>query len=130
MTLGAQAYATTQIQTSSPVQVIVLLYDGTIQAMKLAQEGIRNNNRDDKARFLERALRVVSELAASLNMEKGGKVATELGRIYEFVIHELTQANLLNQPERLDAPIRCLSVIRQAWQELAIQIQKPQAANM
>lgn len=130
MTLGARTYATTQIQTASPVQVIVLLYDGTIQAMKLAQEGMRKNNRDDKARFLGRALRVVSELSASLNMEQGEKVAKELSRIYEFVIYELTQANLLDQPERLDVPIRCLSLIREAWQDLAVQVQKPQAANM
>ena len=128
--LGARAYATTQVQTASPVQVIVLLYDGTIQAMKLAQEGMRNNHREDKARFLGRALRVVSELSATLNIEQGGAVAKDLRRIYEFVIHELTQANLLNQPDRLDAPIRCLGVIREAWQELAVQVNKPQAVGM
>jgi flagellar protein FliS len=130
MMLGARAYAATQVQTASPVQVIVLLYDGTIQAMKLAQEGMRNNQREDKARFLGRALRVVSELSATLNMEQGGGVAKDLRRIYEFVIHELTQANLLNQPDRLDAPIRCLGVIREAWQELAVQVNKPQAVGM
>jgi len=130
MILGAMAYATTQVQTASPVQVVVLLYDGTIQAMKLAQEGMQNNHREDKARFLGRALRVVSELSATLNMEQGGAVARDLRRIYEFVIHELTQANLLNQPERLDGPIRCLGVIREAWLELALQVNKPQAVGM
>ena len=130
MMLGARAYATTQVQTASPVQVVVLLYDGTIQAMKLAQEGMRQNHREDKARFLGRALRVVSELSATLNMEQGGLVAKELRRIYEYVIHELTQANLFNQPDRLDAPIRCLGVLREAWQELAVQANKPQAVGM
>jgi len=130
MILGARAYATTQVQTASPVQVVVLLYDGTIQAMKLAQEGMQHNNREDKARFLSRALRVVSELSATLNMEQGGTVARDLRRIYEFVVHELTQANLLNQPERLDAPIRCLGVLREAWLELALQVNKPQAVGM
>ena len=130
MILGARAYATTQVQTASPVQVVVLLYDGTIQAMKLAQEGMQNNDWEDKARFLGRALRVVSELSATLNMEQGGTVARDLRRIYEFVVHELTQANLLNQPERLDAPIRCLGVIREAWLELALQVNKPQAVGM
>lgn len=57
-------------------------------------------------------------------------MAKDLRRVYEFVIHELTQANLLNQAERLDAPIRCLGMIREAWQELAIQVQKPQAVGM
>jgi flagellar secretion chaperone FliS len=127
---GARAYVTTQIQTASPVQVIVLLYDGTIQAMKLAQVGIRTHNQADKARFIGRAIRVVSELSATLNMEQGGDVAKDLHRLYEFVLYELTQANLRDQPERLDAPIRCFNLVREAWVELAVQVQKPHAVGM
>ena len=130
MKVGAQAYATTQIQTASSVQVVVLLYDGAISSMKLAQEGMNNLNFQDKARFLDRALRVIGELSASLNMEEGGAVATDLRRLYEYIQFELTQANLKNEPARLEAPIRCLSCIREAWQELALQAAKPQAVGM
>ena len=58
MMYGAHQYAKTQVQTASSVQVIVLLYEGTIQSLKLAKEGILTNNYQDKARFLERALRL------------------------------------------------------------------------
>ncbi len=127
--LGAQAYATTQISTASSVQVVVLLYDGAISSMKLAQEGIVALNIHDKARFLDRALRVVGELSASLNMEEGGVVAKDLQRLYEYIQFELTQANHKNEPGRLEYPIRCMSEIREAWQELAIQGAKPQAGG-
>ena len=128
--VGAQAYANTQIATASSVQVVVLLYDGAISSMKLAQEGIVALNFQDKARFLDRALRVVGELAASLNMEEGGAVAKDLQRLYEYIQFEVTQANLKNEPGRLDGPIRCMSEIRQAWQELAILGAKPEAVGM
>ncbi len=130
MMLGAQAYATTQISTASSVQVVVLLYDGAISSMKLAQEGIVALNFQDKARFIDRALRVVGELSASLNCEEGGAVAKNLQRLYEYIQFELTQANLHNEPGRLEGPIRCMSVIREAWQELAIEGAKPQAVGM
>jgi len=130
MMMGAQAYATTQISTASSVQVVVLLYDGAISSMKLAQEGIVRLNFHDKARFLDRALRVVGELSASLNMEDGGVVAKDLRRLYEYIQFELTQANLKNEPGRLEGPIRCMTVIREAWQELAIQGATPQAVGM
>ena len=130
MMVGAQAYATTQISTASSVQVVVLLYDGAIASMKLAQEGIVALNFQDKARFLDRALRVIGELSASLNMEEGGDVAKDLRRLYEYIQFELTQANLKNEPGRLEGPIRCMSEIREAWQELAIQGAKPQAVGM
>ncbi len=130
MMVGAQAYATTQISTSSSVQVVVLLYDGAISSMKLAQEGIKGLNFQDKARFLDRALRVVGELSASLNMEEGGVIARDLRRLYEYVQYELTQANLKNEPGRLEGPIRCMCEIREAWQELANQGGKAQAVGM
>ena len=128
--LGAQAYATTQISTASSVQVVVLLYDGAISSMKLAQESIVSLNFHDKARFLDRALRIVGELSASLNMEEGGVVAQGLHRIYEYVQYELTQGNLKNEPARLEGPIRCMSEIREAWQDLAVQGVKRQAVGM
>lgn len=130
MMVGAQAYATTQITTASSVQVVVLLYDGAISSMKLAQESIATLNFHDKARFLDRALRVVGELSASLNMEEGGVIGKDLRRLYEYIQFELTQANLKNEPGRLEGPIRCMSEIREAWQELAIQGAKPQAVGM
>ena len=130
MMVGAQAYANTQIQTASNVQVIVLLYDGAISSMKLAQEGMSTLNYQDKARFLDRALRVIGELSASLNMEEGGGIAKDLSRMYEYIQFELTQANLKNEPLRLEGPIRCLSVIREAWQDLAGQERKPQVVGI
>ena len=128
--VGAQAYATTQITTASSVHVVVLLYDGAISSMKLAQEGIVALNFHDKARFLDRALRVVVELSASLNMEEVEVIAKDLQRVYEYIQFEVTQANLKNEPGRLKGPIRCMSEIREAWQELAIQGAKPQAVGM
>jgi flagellar protein FliS len=130
MMVGAQAYATTQISTASSVRVVVLLYDGAISSLKLAQEGIVTLNFHDKARFLDRALRVVGELSASLNMEEGGVIAKDLQRVYEYIQFEVTQANLRNEPGRLEGPIRCMSAIRESWQELAIQGAKPQAVGM
>ena len=87
-------------------------------------------NIHDKARFLDRALRVVGELSASLNMEEGGVVAKDLQRLYEYIQFEVTQANLKNEPGRLEGPIRCMSEIREAWQDLVVQGVKRQAVGM
>ena len=130
MVVGAQAYGRTQITTASSVQIVVLLYDGAISSMKLAQEGIVALNLHDKARFLDRALRVVGELSASLNMEEGGTIGKDLRRLYDYIQFELTQANIKNEAGRLEGPIRCLSVIREAWQELAAQETKSKAVGL
>ena len=129
MMYGVNQYAKTQVQTASSVQVIVLLYDGTIQSLKLAKAGILTNNYQDKARFLERALRVVSELSAALDMDRGGTVAVNLRRVYEYVQFELLQANLHHDPSHLEGPIRCLSSLQEAWQEVLLQDTRAQAVG-
>jgi flagellar protein FliS len=116
---GIAAYQQTVIATASRVQLIVLLYNGALQAMKLAQDSIRTNRRHDQARFLDRAMRIVSGLADCLDGERGGEIAHLLARLYEYVLWELAQANLRQDAARVEGPIRCLATLREAWVELA-----------
>jgi flagellar protein FliS len=112
---GIYQYRRTQILTASEIQLIVLLYDGALQSLELAREGILNNNYTDKARFLGRAVAIVSELSNVLDMEKGKDIALSLRRLYDYVLDELTQANLRHNVHHLDGPIRCLSTLREGW---------------
>ncbi len=130
MNYGVSQYRQTEVLTASRVQVVVLLYDGALQSMKLAQTGILQNNLADKARFLRRALTIVAELSNVLDMERGGDIATSLRRIYDYVTDELTQANVKHEAARIDGPIRCLSTLREAWEQVAKQQQAlPQAVG-
>ncbi|MGH7233259.1 MAG: flagellar export chaperone FliS [Nitrospiraceae bacterium] len=121
MHAGIHEYRRTQILTASDLQVIVLLYDGALQSLDLAREGILHNNYADKARFLGRAFDIVSELSNVLDMERGGEVAVSLRRLYEYMLEEFTLANLRHAPKHLDGPIRCLTTLREAWQALVQQ---------
>jgi len=118
---GVHQYRRTQVLTASTVQVIVLLYDGALQSLELAREGIVNNHYADKARFLGRAFDIVSELSNVLDMERGGEVADLLRRLYGYMLDELTKANLHHDARYLEGPIRCLTTLREAWQSLAQQ---------
>jgi flagellar protein FliS len=118
---GARQYQQTQVLTTSGVQLIVLLYDSAIQSLELAREGMRNNNSDDKARFLGRAVAIVTELSNVLDFEKGGEIAQSLYRLYDYMLAELLQANLRNNSRHLEGPLKCLVTLREAWQTIARQ---------
>lgn len=117
----AQQYQRTQVMTANQVQLIVLLYDSAVQALELAQDGIRQKNPADKARFLGRGMAIISELASVLDFERGGEIAKSLYRLYEYMLTECTKANLQNNATHLDGPIRCLTTMREAWQTVARQ---------
>jgi flagellar protein FliS len=118
---GIHQYRRTQVLTASEIQLIVLLYDGALQALQLAQESITKNNYIDKARFLGRAVAIISELSDVLDMERGKEIAVSLRRLYAYMLDELTQANLRHNARHLDGPIRCLSALREAWYALTQQ---------
>ena len=121
MNEAIKQYQRTQVLTASEVQLIVLLYDGVLQSLELAREGILRNDYRDKARFLGRAIAIVSELSNVLDMERGKEIAASLRRLYDYMLEEFTQANLRHDVKHLDGPIRCLTTLRDAWQTLAQQ---------
>lgn len=118
---GAQQYRQTQVLTTSGVQLIVLLYDSAIQSLELAREGMLHDNYQDKARFLGRAVAIVTELSNVLDFDKGGDIAKSLYRLYDYMLAEFLQANLHNDPRHLHGPLRCLATLREAWREIAAQ---------
>jgi flagellar secretion chaperone FliS len=124
-TAAASRYRQTEVLTTSGVQLIVLLYDAAIKAVELAGDGIARGHQPDKARFLGRAVGIVSELSNVLDFERGGEIAKSLYRLYDYVLSEFTQANLRNDATRLDGPLRCLKEMRGAWHQLAQQQAQP-----
>ncbi|TKB92014.1 MAG: flagellar export chaperone FliS [Nitrospira sp.] len=126
-TAAASRYRQTEVLTTSSVQLIVLLYDSAIQAVELASDGIARQHQPDKARFLGRAVGIVSELSSVLDFERGGEIAKALYRLYDYMLAEFTQANLRNDARRLDGPLRCLKEMRGAWHTVAQQQNQPMA---
>ncbi len=118
---AVRQYQHTQVMTSSGAQLIVLLYDAAVQSLELAREGMRRNNVQEKARFLGRAMAIVSELSTVLDFERGGTIAMSLHRLYEYMMAEMLQANVRNNARHLEGPLRCLTTLREAWQGVAQQ---------
>jgi flagellar protein FliS len=119
----ARLYQQTQVMTSSSVQIVVLLYDGAIQSIELARTGIESNNLKEKSRCLGKAISIVGELDSVLDFERGGEIATSLHRLYEYILTELVAANARNETRHLNGPLRCLTTLREGWQEVAVRQQ-------
>ena len=119
----ARLYQQTQVMTSSSIQIVVLLYDGAIQSIELARTGIESNNLKEKSRCLGKAISIVGELDSVLDFERGGEIATPLHRLYEYILAELAAANARNETRYLKGPLRCLTTLREGWQEVAVRQQ-------
>jgi flagellar protein FliS len=90
---GHSAYRRVQTETSSPAQLIVLLYDGLLANLQRAVEGLATGHQQSAHDALIRAQEIILELMTSLDPE-AGEMAEQLGAIYEYSHHQLVRANL------------------------------------
>jgi flagellar protein FliS len=107
------------VAAADPHRLILMLLDGAIERIASARGALASGAVDAKNRLLHRAVAIVDELRASLNMEQGGDLASNLGDLYDYCARTLLKANLENRPELMDEVVKLLREIRGAWIQIA-----------
>ena len=51
-------------------------------------------------------------------MNKGGDVAHKLESLYQFILHQLTLANIKSDRKALESIVNVLTPLKEAWEEL------------
>jgi flagellar protein FliS len=118
---GAQAYLQTQVQSRTPVELVVMLYDGAIKFLGQARDAMVGGDLVTKRQALSRGLAIIQELQNMLNMEAGGEVAERLDGLYTYIQGRCYDANAQRDPEGLDESVRLLTPLRDAWAAVANQ---------
>ena len=118
-------YANAQVNSASPEQILVLLYDAALRDLKEAITAIDAGDRGRKAKALDHAVKVVTELANSLRPEKAPEIAANLSSLYDFMIDRMIRSNSSNENLDLQVVHKLLQELRTAWVE-AIRINRTQ----
>jgi flagellar protein FliS len=69
----------------------------------------------EKGTAISKAIAIIGELEGSLKDQDTNEVAGNLGRLYDYMIRTLTEANLKNSPEKLDEVANLLIEIKSGW---------------
>jgi len=101
------------------VGVLVQLYDGAIRFMREACKHMDESDIANKGVKLSKAHRIVTELQATLDKDKAPELCDQLDSLYDFVLHQITEANIKNDPTMIDPAINVLATLRGAWGEIA-----------
>ena len=109
----------TQVTTTTPGHLVVMLYDGAITFLEQAKQEIEIRNYAKKGILISQALDIISELDGSLNTDKGGEIAQNLHKLYMYCSTRLLQANLKMDITLIDEVIGILSSFRSAFSEIS-----------
>ena len=117
------AYSTTQISQyrknavggASPIQLIIMLYDGSLRHMQASKAAMERGDLFQQNKSAQAAQRIIAELMSSLDMEKGGEVSKNLLSIYSFVYNRLIEANIQDKSEWIDECMKLMSDLGESW---------------
>ena len=123
-----QTYRQNQVQTADPGTVLLLLYQGAIDALERASEAIARGDAVEKGRHIRRAHNIILEFLTSLDLEAGGEVAANLERLYVYMLDCVTAANIGNTAGPLEEVVSLLRTLQTAWQG-AVAEQRKRTAN-
>jgi flagellar secretion chaperone FliS len=124
---AARAYLQTQVTTTKPGDVVVLLYEGAVKFLKQSKVKMAEKDVENKGILISRAMDIIAELDASLNTQKGGELGENLHKLYFYCNTRLLQANLKIDPKLVDEVIAILAGLKSAFEEIN---QSPPPASM
>jgi flagellar secretion chaperone FliS len=119
MARGADAYYQTHVQSRSPLELVVMLYDGALRFLDQAAEAMDRGDMANKALALSKAFAVLAELQNTLNVREGGDVARQLDALYSHMHDRLVDANVRRSSAPIREVMKLLQPLRDAWSQVA-----------
>lgn len=120
----ARKYQAVQIESASPGQILIALYDGCIRFCKGAQLRIEENDPAGKGQLLSKAIAILGELRSTLDHTVAPDLCSQLERLYTFFQDQLSQANLNMDPTLIDPVIRMMTDLRDAWVKAVDEVER------
>jgi flagellar protein FliS len=129
---GANSYAKVGLETgvvaSSPHQLIVMLFEGALVAVRAGHAHMKAGEIQKKGMAISKAILIIENgLRASLDKKAGGQIAESLDSLYDYMGRRLLMANVSNQPEILEEVQTLLLDLKGAWDAIGAAA-KPAAA--
>lgn len=121
---GPQAYARISLESrlagATPHQLIAMLFEGARSALSRAAIYFEQGDIARRGEMISKAINIVDNgLRAALDHQKGPAIAADLERLYDYISRLLMQANLHNDPDRLQQADKLIGDIEEVWQAIA-----------
>lgn len=110
------AYANSKINTATPAQLTLMLYDGAIKFSNIALEAMKYKNYEKTNTYIQKTERIIEEFRSTLDFKY--PVAHEFENVYKMLSEKLLFANLKKDTEVLEDVIKHLRTMRNTWEEV------------
>ena len=110
------AYLQAKVQPETdPKRLILMLYEGALEDLRLAKEGIEQQNARKRGEHLSRAVAIVSTLLTSLDSNVTDEPIAFLRELYQAMLIELGKVAVTHDVNTLDLAFRYLERLKHIW---------------
>jgi flagellar protein FliS len=107
-----------RLNDANPHEVVAVMLDTLLTRVAEARGCIERGDTQGKGTAIGKAMALVEGLVLSLDPERGGTVAENLQRLYDYMSRTLLRANLENRAELLVEVGDLTGQIKSAWEEI------------
>lgn len=111
-----QSYQQNSVNTASPGELTLMLYNGCLKFINLAKKAIEEKNIEMKNTNIQKAQSIIQELMVTLNMDI--EVSKNMMSLYDFMNRRLMEANIKNDASILDEVEGLVTEFRDTWKEV------------
>lgn len=110
------AYDNSKIQTATPAELTLLLYEGAIKFTNIAIVAMEKNDVQKTHDNIMKTEKIIEEFQATLDHKY--PVAKDFEAVYSYLLKRLFDANIRKDPEILEEVLRHLRTMRDTWKEV------------
>ncbi|KIV67868.1 Flagellar biosynthesis protein FliS [Pseudomonas sp. FeS53a] len=108
-----------QVAEASPHRLIQMLMEGGLERMAQAQGAMMRDQAPLKGELISKAIAIIGGLREALDPTRGGEIASNLDRLYEYMIARLIEANKVNDPALVNEVAGLLREVKSGWDAIA-----------
>ncbi len=110
---GYNQYKQNSINTATPEELTLMLYNGLVKFIMQAQTGIEEKNLEKANNSIIRSQDIIREFQVTLNMKY--EVAHSLALIYDYMYRRLVEANIKKDRDILEEVLGFAKELRDTW---------------
>lgn len=110
------AYNNSKIQTATPAELTLLLYEGAIKFTNIAIVAMEKNDVQKAHDNIMKTEKIIEEFQATLDHKY--PVVKDFEAVYSYLLKRLFDANIRKDPEILEEVLRHLRTMRDTWKEV------------
>lgn len=118
-----QQYQQNTVNTSTPQELTLMLYNGLVRFLKLAYQGIEDKNIEKANNNIIKSQNIITEFMSTLDMQY--ELSEELFLMYDYMNRRLLEANIKKDKAIVEEVIGYTEELRDTWIQ-AMKIAKQQ----